>query len=514
MSFFDDAIDAMGQSLAQSAVGYVKGVTGPEVGGVLGSLFGSGQTTGGADIAKLAEDIAAKFAGDKQDLALLNGQMAAQAAQLTGIGSQLTSLSDAVSALTRDVAGMAAMLQKLAEAVAYGNWQAVDNEMTDAITQIHTIYNTYAVAAANYKTVPVVEIVNLAQEALDPNDGPAFSMGKINQYILTSGRHQGALQLWSAMVAPLVASGVLDYREAVEQYTAYYKKLVSAQLLAANVLVEGHNYNNDNLAKDTWAQYKAMVAGQEDQFIQWLMPLVYSGVEAWGGTASDGTPTGPQFTWYEAAMQLHPGLQAMPGDGGGQGYYAPSSVFEDAEALLATLSVTDPADRRIVVHMLFSDDQQGTFKSPIDAVPITIEPPTQAQATQGGNGAAVAPMHTGKFSYNPFPAQFNPSGTPDENFFNGPYLYLYRQVYAQAGGKGQEATLPDGAYQLTNLNGQLPALSTYASVTEGLGKASFQESKVLDYTLTVNPTRQFDFMNFGGYMISQVADGVPAGASR
>jgi hypothetical protein len=510
MSFFDDALDAMGQSLAQSASGYVQGVTGPVVGGMLGSLFGGSQASGGADIAQLQANIDAKFAGEQQDLDLLNGQMQAQSAQLTNIGNQLTALSGAVSALTRDVEGMAALLQKIAQLEAYGNWQAVDDEMTDAITQIHTIYNTYAVTAANYKTVAAAEVTNLAEEALNPNDGPADSMAKINVYVVSSGRREGALQLWSEMVAPLVATGVLDYRNAVDQYTAYYKKLVSAQLLAANVLVEGHNYYDDKLAADTWKQYKAMVAGQEDEFIRWLVPLVYSGVEA-GAVGSSGNPEGPQFTWYEAAMQLHPGLQAMPGDSGGEGYYAPTSIFRDAEALLAGLSVTDPADRRIVVHMVFSDDQQGTFKNPIDAVPITIQAPTNTQAAEIGQGGAVAPTHTGKFAYNPFPVPFDPRGTPDENFYNGEYLYLYRQVYSQDACNLQEGALPDAAYQLTDLNGTLPAVTTYASFDEGLGKVSFQETKVLDYTLTVSPTSQFDFMNFGAYMISQVANGWPPG---
>ena len=59
MSFFDDALDAglgaVGQSLAQSASGYVQGVTGPAVGGILGSLF-AGQASGGANLDRLLAD--------------------------------------------------------------------------------------------------------------------------------------------------------------------------------------------------------------------------------------------------------------------------------------------------------------------------------------------------------------------------------------------------------------------------------------------------------------------------
>jgi hypothetical protein len=512
MSFFDDALGAMGQSLAQSASGYIQGVTGPVVGGMLGSLFGGGQASGGAEITQLQRDITAKFAGDKQDLDLLTGQMQAQSAQLASIGNELTGLSGAVSALTAEVEDMSALLEKIAQVQAYASWQAVDNQMINAITGIHTIYETYAVTAANFKTVPATEVLNLAAEALDPNDGPAVSMAMINSYIAPTGRQEGALQLWSQMVAPLVASGLLDYRTAVEQYTAYYKKLVSAQLLAASVLVEGHNYYDDKLASTPWADYQTMVLSQEDEFIHWLMPLVYSGVEAYGAvTGAPGDARGPEFTWYEAAMQLHPGLQAMPGDGGGQGYYATTSIFADAEAMLASLVITEPGDRRIVVHMTFSDDQQGTFKVPIDAATITIEPPKDFDAARTGPGGPVAPTHTARFSYTPFPAPFNPLGTPDENFFNGNYLYLYRHVYAQVAGSTPAGTLPDGPYQLTDLNGELMAVATYASVDEGLGTAHFQETKVLDYTLTVSPTSRFDFMNFGAYMISQLANGTPAG---
>jgi hypothetical protein len=362
----------------------------------------------------------------------------------------------------------------------------------------------------NFKTFPASEVSTLMNDAISPTGGPADSMAVINSFIVVEGQAKGVLQLWSEMVSPSVAAGQLDYRSAVDQYTTYYKRLVSAQLLAANVLVEAHNYLNDKGAKGAWDSYKTLVLAQEDEFIQWLVPLVYSGVEAYLSTPPAGPkPVGPLFTYYEASMQLHAGLQAMPGDAAGQGYYAPTSIFEDAEALLSTLSVTDPDDRRIVVHMVFSDDQSGTFKIPIDGQSITIEPPKNSSRDRSrgylgeSNSVKVAPAHTAQFSYSPFPLFFQEGGfsSPDFSFANGShgeFLYLYRQVYSWS--TDAAGAPPDGSYQLTDLNGTLPPMFTYAG-----GKATnFQETKVLRHSLTVNPTSQVDFMNFGAYMVGQI----------
>ena len=423
-------------------------------------------------------------------------------------------MSGAIDTLARDIAGMTALLEEIAEKADYGNWQDVDNQMTNAVTNLHTMHKAYSFAATHFKTTRSTEILKLANGAIDFNNGPADWMATINTYLLPSGRRKGALQAWSEMVSPLVAKAALDYRSAVAQYTAYYKSLVSAQLLAANLLVEGHNYFDDNAqAASQWDSYTAMVNAQEDEFIHWLMPLVYSGVEAHAVPDATGSPGGPKYTYYEASMQLHPGLQAMPGDSGGEGYYAPTSVLASAEALLATLSVTDPKARRIVVHMVFADDQHGTFKTPIDAAPLTIEPVTNTHRTAMGSYGPVPAAHIGKFSYTPFPVPFG--YTPDVNFNNacsskgadaaGPgYMYLYRHVFSQDASGA--SPLPDGRYRLRNMNHDLPPFETYASTQAWVNKntAAFQETKVLDYTLTLGPAQTFDFMNFAGYMMSFV----------
>jgi hypothetical protein len=491
MGFFDDALGAIGQSLAQSASGYVQGVTGPLVGNMIGTLFGGGQATGGATLATLMQGIKQSNLS-ASDVALLQGQMRTQTADIENIGSQLTALSSAVNVIQSEVSAMTAALNEIAEEELFQAWQAVDLQMTEAITSIQTDYSVLAGFTANYANTSgsqVQTFMGLQQT------GPLDSMNLINTLIQGGGgQSKGVLQLWSAMVAPLVQKGQIDYREAVEQYTTYYKKLVGAQLLAANILVEVSNYfainGSHTAAMTAWNGYKANVVAQEPEFIQWLVPLVYSGVMA--GVYDRG----PQYTFVEGAMQLHAGLQALPGDSAGQGYYAPTSVFADAEAMLSALSVTDPVDRRIVVHMVFSDDQQGTFREPIDANPLTLTPMLTPTLTQGSS-ATVSPALVSKFEYTGFPAF---DGSPDPNFFNGSFMYLYRHVYSQDA--SNPAALPDGSYQLTDLNANLPAVETVATGTQGL--ANFQETKVLAYTLSVSPTSQFDFMNFGAYMIGLV----------
>jgi hypothetical protein len=489
MSFFDDALGAMGQSLEQSATKYVSGVTGPVVGGMLCSLFGGGQPSGGDDFAQLQAAITKNFADEKKDLDLLNGQMAAQTAAIEGIGTQLTAISSAIAVISSDIASMLALLQKLAAAEAYSTWQAVDNEMTDAITSIQASYSNLSENIRGYKAIRSIDIDSLVTTILDDPQGPAYSSALISTYVLPSGQRHGALELWSEMVSPIVAAGQLDYRQAVDEYFTYYKKLVSAQLLAANLLIEGHVYRKNGLAGETWALYKNQIKAQEDEFIQWLVPLVCAGVQAvW----AKGLPPGAlRCVGYDATMQLHAGFQAMPTDTGGDGYYSPSSIFEAAEELLAKFMVTAPQDRRILVHLLFADDQIGTFKEAIDAVPITIQPPTTSTADAAANSSALTPAHTGRFG--PYVMPGGGQDTLDINFVARPDIYVYRQVYSPD-------AVDSPTYQLTDLNGLLAPVETYAGST-----VSFQESKVLDYVLNVNAQKQFDFMNFAGYTVASPA---------
>ena len=490
MGSFDDALLSIGQSVAQSASGYVREVTGPAVGNILGTLFGGGQLTGGSDIAKLDAKVDAAFADDPADLKILNMQMSDRATQLTEMGTELDAVHASLTTLIADVNAMAKTLDGLAAKQAYTLWSQQDQPVHGAVDSILAAQGQYAGIAADYVKADPEEVKNFVDTVLNATQGLDDDMLTINSYVLSDGQSKGVLQLWSEMVAPLVATAQMDYRYAVQQYTAYYTKLASAQLFAANLLVEAHNYYGHG-AEKTWSTYQGYVVDQEDQFIQWLVPLVYSGVTARWSPTVDYRPCGPLYTAVDAAMQLHPGVQAMPGDSAGGGYYSPSAVFADAEAMLASLVLTDPENRRIVTHMVFSDDKQGTLKHPIDGISISL------QAVAGENSAAqadtVLPMMTSKFSYW-FPdwAPGAPSSI-DLNIF-GPKFWLYRQVFATS---STGEALRDGSYQLTNFNDVLPPIRNYLS-----NAVFFQETKVLDYTLHVAPTSQFDFMNFGAYMIS------------
>ena len=114
MGFFDDALSTMGQSLAQSASGYVQGVTGPVVGNMLSTLFGGGQSTGGANLVQLQTDVQSANL-PASDIALLNGQLAAQTTEIQNIGTQLTALSSAVALIQSQVQAMEMVLGKIAQ---------------------------------------------------------------------------------------------------------------------------------------------------------------------------------------------------------------------------------------------------------------------------------------------------------------------------------------------------------------------------------------------------------------
>ena len=77
MGFFDSALSAMGQSLAQSASGYIQGQTGPVVGNMIGSLFGGGQASlklTGEEILDAGLQVFAQPPGKKsQSIQLLSG---------------------------------------------------------------------------------------------------------------------------------------------------------------------------------------------------------------------------------------------------------------------------------------------------------------------------------------------------------------------------------------------------------------------------------------------------------
>ena len=99
MGFFDDLIDNVGDSLAQTAVSYVNDTTGTDLGSAVGALFGFGQTTPGQNLQNLQAQLPGKFAGDPVGLGILQADMGRQMNLITAIGSDLTALQNSVEQL-------------------------------------------------------------------------------------------------------------------------------------------------------------------------------------------------------------------------------------------------------------------------------------------------------------------------------------------------------------------------------------------------------------------------------
>jgi len=498
MSFFDDAISSMGRSLAATAVADLNASTGVDVGGTLGYLFGGGQQPGATDMSQLGPKVEKAFGDDPTTLKLLQADLGQQAQAIAGLGAQLTGIADSLSLITGEIANIQSLLQQIQQEQLFQDWQAVDIQMTNDISAINTAFLTYGQYLGTFQptppqiSTPLSEVQTLVSNILDVNVGPKEGLANIHNFIMDSGQSKGVLQLWSAMVAPLVAGGLLDYRLAVQQYFQYYQKLAFAQLTATNLLMEAYNFAPDQTnAKKSWEQYKTQILAQEDTFITWLFPLVQAGV--YGGlNPSSG---GANFTAYDASIQINPGAQMVKGDANpGGAFYAPSSIFAAAEQLLANLYVTSQSDRRIVVHMGYPNVTGMT--SVLDHLNLTLTPDGTQQTIN-----AVSSTRLGS----PFSVQEPPgvAGYPDRNTDSawqlGGGYYLKRYVFTDQSSGG----LVDGSYTLTSLNGQdgLVPMFTYLNQSPG---APFQQDSVVNYILQVNAAQQADFMNFEAYSTPQL----------
>lgn len=500
MGFLDAAIGSIGQDLAKTAVDSLSQSTGVNVGGTLSYLFGNDQEHGGQNMEELGVAIAEKFAGNEQQLTLLQADMYQQSQALSAIGSQLTGIANALTHITGMIQDIQTLLKEIGQEQLYQEWQAVDVHMTDHIAAIDSAFSTYGNYTSEYKTTPPSEVAQLAQEILNSIHGAKAGRSAINKYLMGGGQARGALQLWSLMVSPLVQSGVLDYRLAVEQYFQYYQKLAYTQLKATNLLMEAYNYAGDhNNAKIAWKDYKAMILAQEDMFITWLVPLIYGGVQGGVFVPPGANSNCINFTAYDAAVQLNPGVQFVRGDAKkvGDAYYTPSSIFSAAEQLLANLYVTSPADRRIAIHMLYPNSLG--INTLLDGLKLTLSL-TGSSATIG---AASANRLGGPF---PFPTMddYSPS-YPDQNIYTGDGFYLKRYLFTNSSDGG----LHDGQYTLTDLNGHddLVPLQTYLTQDRGLPAVPFQPHNVVSYPLQVDSAKPFDFMNFAPYTMPSLYPG-------
>jgi hypothetical protein len=498
MSFLDDAISSVGQDLAKTAAQQIDQATGTNAGAALYTLY-AGQAKGGENIAALGPAVQKAFGDQQNILTQLQAGLYQQGLGIAAIGNQLAGISSALAQITGIIQNIKQMLSKIGQEQLYQEWQAVDNQMTTYIAAIDAAYDTYGSYISNYKTTPSVEVNFLIENILNVNNGPKVGLGAIHDFMMGGGQSRGSLQLWSAMVTPLVQTGMLDYRLAVKQYFEYYQKLAYAELRATNLVMEAYHYHNDQTnAKKVWAQYNQQLLDQEDIFITWLTPLVYAGVEGGVFVPSGLSSQAVNATAYDAAMQLNPGMQYVRGDANvGDSFYTPSRIFADAEQLLANLYLTDHKQRRIVVHMLYPDG--GGINTLLDGLFLTLSPLKSA--------ASINPVSNTRLgSPYPFPGPDDHSPMfPDQNIYTAGGFYLKRYVFAD----GSQGGLTDGQYLMTNLNGRngLVPMQTYLTEDWHLPAAPFQQDNVTEYTLQVNSAKQFDFMNFGAYTVPRLYPG-------
>ncbi|MBC7759735.1 MAG: hypothetical protein H7069_12825 [Phormidesmis sp. FL-bin-119] len=494
MSFFDDAISSIGQGLATTAVQSLSESTGIDVGGTLGFLFGGGQKEGGANLTSLDGLVKSMFGSGGKDpdpaaLEQLNATLGQQTEAIAALGAQLTSIGLEISAIQGEIAGIEELLTKINQEILFGNWNNVDVQITEYITVINSYYSQYSMYIANYTTTPVSEVSDLIINILNPGGGPQNALSNIGALMLGSGgQSKGALELWSEMVTPLVQNGTLDYRLAVQQYFQYYQRLVYAQLQATNLLMEAYIFNPDKTSANTmWTNYKLQLLEQEDTFINWLVPLIFSAQI--GGYAEAGKYELSSFTFIESAMQLNPQIQCVVGDAApGKAFYAPSSIMMKAEQLLANLYVTETTDRRITVHMLYSSE--ATVAPLLGGLSLSLN------GMSAGTPTTLNPISSNVLG-GPYPFP-NGAPCPDQNFFSGLGFSIKRYVYKDDNTVG----LADGVYQLTDLNGVngLVPIEVYGS-----NNVPFQQDAILAHNLEVNVVSKFDFMNFAAYMQPQLS---------
>lgn len=494
MGFFDDAIGSLGKSLATSATSYLSETTGFDVGGTMAYLFGGDQTQKGETLAGLTANISTEFNGNTDALALLQNDLNSQTAQIGLIGDQLTAMSTAIQDIEGEIKGIDALLNKIGQEQLYLSWQAQDNQIKNYIIKIDSAFQLYAqyVAVEAEKS----DVDDLAKSILDPNSGELDAANAINGFMLTDQQNKGALQLWAEMTCPLIEAGLLDYRQAVDQYFAYYTKLTWAQLRATNLLMEAYHYHgsdDDVLAQQAWTKYQSLILSQETEFIGNLISLVRSGIV--GSSAHYY-----QQTAYQAVSQFHPDYTPLFDQNQNylSTYYEPASVLMRGEAFLARLAVTDTDDRRMVVHMTY---QGGAYQTAIDSAVITL---SLASETSGG----IVTPDSDTAVYGPLPSPYVPGLNPDNSSLDPVWIYPNENFYVKrlvySGSK--ETPLGDGVYQLTNMNGSgsLVPLQTY------YGTVPFQSAPVLGYKMEIHAAQPFDYMNFSGYFSNHYGTSTPS----
>lgn len=505
MSFFDDAISSIGRGLAQTAVKAASDATGYDVGGTINALFGNGQTQGGQDLAQTSIDLGSSDLS-QGDIAQLQNGITQQQAQVAELGGKVDAIAAEVGELRDEIKDMEALLTQIHQDALYTKWSIVNTPIRDHVSAIQTSYAEYGQYMVNATTTRTELVASYINTVLDPNQGPMYALNALKNDIVDDGQSEGVLQLWSGMVSDLVAAGLVDYRDAVAQYQDYYSKLAYAQLQAVNLVMEAYNFSDAAPeAVNAWATYRSNLIEQEQAFIRWLTPLVAAGIKG-------GSKNGWTYGAAHAAMQMNPCLQQLPSSPNTKptSYYEPSSIYEEAERLLATLSVTDEGQRRIVVHMMY--DGSNAIVSAVKGVIHSLH---QVTAIHHGRHHHGHHGHDGSHllkdtviqTFGPYPLMEGKMAdvTIDMTFYSN-NVWLNRYVFEWNGGE-----LADGQYRLTNQNGNggLVPIETYPGSYFSY-VAPFTDDGPLGYVMPISQTTPYAFMNYVAYNVPELYVGSSA----
>ena len=313
MSATTDALEFVGKGLANGAL---SNIGGQAMGFVLDQIFGgTGDTSA---IAKLGE----------------------QLNQIEGMIQEL------LKELSKDFATIEKQLADIKQEQLYTAWELRDNSAQEKIANINTQYNTYVEFAQNPKTTTKASIQQLTIDILNTNVGAANNRQQLYMLVTGSGEDKGLLQLWQEMVAPLIAANKMSFYDAIENYMDYYAIIVYAQMRATVLLVEAYNHKkNPPLAKQTWDDYRKFVDQQELYFVTYLDVFAASELSKWRTTIYISNVP---FVAVDARQSFFAGSSF--------GWHQPTSLHQQAEALLAYAQSMGPDERRVVVWMVYPRD--------------------------------------------------------------------------------------------------------------------------------------------------------------
>ena len=263
------------------------------------------------------------------------------------LGEQLNQIEGMIQELLKELSTDFATIEKqladIKQEQLYTAWELRDNSAQEKIANINTQYNTYVEFAQNPKTTTKASIEQLTTDILNTNVGAANNGQQLYMMVTGSGEDRGLLQLWQEMVAPLIAANKMSFYDAIENYMDYYATIVYAQMRATVLLVEAYNHQkNPPLAKQTWDDYRKIVDQQELYFVTYFDVFAASELNKWRTT---GDISHVPFAAIDARQFFYAGSSF--------GWHQPTSLHQQAEALLAYAESMGSDERRIVVWMVY-----------------------------------------------------------------------------------------------------------------------------------------------------------------